>query len=140
MLKKRIINFTFLSLILLSSSATSKVSTSVETNSSNVYIENSAQAEVSEDGQVQTRIETEVNGVKREITSDQPGEIKMTIKDGQVTQEVNSTPSPSPTTKTSSSTFDNIFKTPISNPISELKKQLENFLHNFLSLFFRLDK
>lgn len=113
----------------LVSTATSEVTTTVNTNGS-VEIYNRAESNVSGNGKVQMKITTDINGEKKEVESTKPGEIRVSIKDGQTETEI----------KTDASTEPNLLNStpkPSVNPQNKKKDnviiQFQEFISSFLS-------
>ncbi len=104
-----------------------------------ISVESSAQSQVSGgEGKASMKVTTEVNGQKEELTSDEPGEIKITVEDGQVKKEVNTIPAPSPSPTASPSpspspTTDNQFQQ-MQNDLEKMWQNLFNKLSEFLGL------
>lgn len=91
-----------------------------------VSIESTAQSTAT-GGKVYLHVESSVNGQKKELTSTQPGEIKITFKENQFQTEVKTetaAQSNSPKIKTSTATNS-------SNFFQNFFSRLQNFLNQF---------
>ncbi len=98
-----------------------------------ISVESSAQSQVSGgEGKASMKVTTEINGQKEELTSDEPGEIKITVEDGQVKKEVNTlSSSPEPTPSPSFSPSPSPSPTPTSE-FEQMGSQLSQFWQDFL--------
>lgn len=100
------------------------IPTIVISNSSSSYIYSEAKTEVSgENATAETKIETTVNGQTTKVESNQPGEVKLEVKNGVAKIETN--PSVTPT----------VVMTDL--PEKTNKNQIISFLENFFSRFLR---
>ena len=73
------------------------IPTIIISNTSGAYIYNEARTEVNgENASAHTQIITNVNGVETKVESDQPGTVKLEVKDGIATGAVSPTVSPTP--------------------------------------------
>lgn len=96
-----------------------------------IFVQSTAQSQVSGgQGKASMSVTTDVNGDKQQVTSDKPGEIKITVEDGKTTKEVNTSPRPSPSPTASlspspSPTVDNQFQ--------QMQNDLEKMWQDLLS-------
>ncbi len=88
--KQRIFNLAIFPMIIFLTSSTTSVD-----------VQSNASSQVSGEGKVEMHVSSEVNGVKKESSSDQPGEIEVSIKEDGVNSEAKAESSVSPTPSSS---------------------------------------
>ncbi len=103
-----------------------------------VYVESSAQSQVSGgQGKASMSVTTEVNGDKHEVTSDKPGEIKITVENGKTTTEVNtSSPTPQPSASANPSPTPVVVLPPVNkndNQIKQMENEFSRLWQDFLA-------
>ncbi len=103
-----------------------------------IYVQSSAQSQVSGgQGKASMSVTTNVNGQTQQVTSDKPGEIKITVENGKTTTEVNTS---SPTSQPSASA--NPSPTPVvvlpsvnknDNQVKQMENEFSRLWQDFLA-------
>lgn len=102
------------------------------TNQSSANVETSVRNEVSgQSASVNTQIINKVNDVINEVTSTQPGEIKVSVKNGKIETEINVAKTPLTTI---------VPQPQIQKEIQQFREQFRQILNNFLKRIFGLFK